>query len=112
MFTSSERGHVPDVVTRERRRIQNQELFRLANERLDEHVDDLALDGSPIPFLCECADDDCLGRVDLTRDDYEAVRSQRNRYVILPGHATIASEVVIEKNGDYYVVEKENDGSR
>jgi hypothetical protein len=112
MFMAPEHGHVPEVATREQRQAQNQDLFRLANERLDERVEDLTSDGAPIPFLCECAEDGCLGRVELKREDYEAVRSKRNRYVILPGHATIASEVVVEDNGQYHVVEKEGDESR
>ena len=34
-----------------------------------------------------------------------------NRYVIVPGHATIEGENVVEDNGHFHVVEKEHDGS-
>jgi hypothetical protein len=91
--------------------VRNQELFRLANERLDERVRNLDHDASFIAFVCECADERCLGRVHLTAHEYDDIRSKANRYVILPGHPTVEGESVVEDNRHYHVVEKEDDGS-
>lgn len=92
---------------RAERLTENQKLFRAANERLAERAEEYNRDGEPIPFLCECADDGCLGRVDLTPSQYQEVRAQRDRYVILRDHPTIERERVVEDNGQFQIVEKE-----
>jgi hypothetical protein len=94
------------MAVRDQKLAENQRLFRTANERLVERVDELNFDGASIPFLCECADADCLGRVDLTFSQYRGVRSESDRYVILPEHATIEGERVVEDNGHFHVVRK------
>jgi hypothetical protein len=86
--------------------MENQMLFRSANERLDERAQEYATDGGRVPFLCECANDACLGRVELSRTEYLQVRSHPERYVILPGHPTIEGEMVMEDNGRFQVAEK------
>jgi hypothetical protein len=86
--------------------MENQMLFRRANERLDERAQEYSADGGRVPFLCECAGDACLGRVDLTRTEYQEVRSYPERYVILPGHPTIEGETVVSDNGRFQVAEK------
>jgi hypothetical protein len=99
------------VEAADQNQIQNQALFRFANERFYALVRGLDLDGSSVPFFCECADGACLGRVELTPRDYEAIRLQPTRYLILPGHATIGAERVVQDNGHFHVVEKEDHGS-
>ena len=96
------------MATREERLTQNQKLFRVANERLRERVSELDTDEAPIPFLCECADDACLGRVELAPSRYQEVREHENRYMILPDHLMVEGERVIEDNGHFHVVEKES----
>jgi hypothetical protein len=93
-------------MTREDRLMENQMRFRSANERLDERAKEYASEGGRVPFLCECGDDACLGRVDLSRTEYQQVRSHPQRYVILPGHPTIESEMVVADNGRFQVAEK------
>jgi hypothetical protein len=95
------------VATREQRGTQNQELFRTANERLEDRVHEYGRDDIPIPFLCECADDACLGRVELTIVQYGAVRTHPNRFVTLPGPPRVEGEKIVEDNGHFHIVEKE-----
>jgi hypothetical protein len=95
------------VGVRDQRLGENQRLFRNANERLVERVNNLDFDGASIPFLCECADADCLGRIDLTLSQYREVRSESDCYVILPEHPTIESQRVVEDKGHFHVVRKE-----
>ncbi len=92
--------------TRDERRGENQERFRLANERLDSAVGEAVDDAALIPFLCECADDMCLDRAELTQPEYEDVRSGTNRFLIIPGHLTVAGERVVGDYGRFAVVEK------
>jgi hypothetical protein len=75
-------------------------MFRDANERF-------ALDGvRPVPFLCECADIECRGRIEITTGNYDAAHINRDHYVILPGHPTIDGEEIVEDNLTYLVADK------
>ena len=86
---------------------ENQKLFRKANDRFEQRVEEYSRDGVSAPFLCECADEACLGRVELTLPQYEEIRRQRGRYVILPGHPTIEKERLVDDKGDFQIVEKD-----
>jgi hypothetical protein len=82
---------------------RNEERFRDANERLKLRLADLAWDNR-VPFICECADADCMEVVELTLTDYESVRS-RNAYVLVAGHENRLEGVVIERGSRHVVVE-------
>jgi hypothetical protein len=45
-----------------------------ANERLRAAVAPLPAT-TPVPFLCECSDPECLGRVEMTLDEYGQTRA-------------------------------------
>jgi hypothetical protein len=94
------------MVEPEERLRQSQALFRTANERLRERAQKLAGAVETIPFLCECADEACLGRIELTMAQYQEVRRVPSRYVVLPEHAAIARDHVVEDGGHFQVVEK------
>jgi hypothetical protein len=85
---------------------ENQELFRTGNERIGETARGSGADGRAIPFLCECAAETCLARVELTFAEYKEVRSGSNQFVILPGHLRIEGERVLEDNGRFQIVRK------
>jgi hypothetical protein len=87
---------------------QTQGEFRDANMRLSNVVTDpnAGLDGRLIPYLCECADRDCIGRITITAGRYEAIHFDDRDYVILPGHLRIPGEEILEENGYYEVVQK------
>jgi hypothetical protein len=91
--------------SQEKRLAATQHAFRMANERLRGALE-ATVGGEPIPFLCECMDDTCLARVDLTLEEYGAVRRRENRFVIVRDHATLPGERVVQENGSYQVVEK------
>lgn len=86
--------------------MQNQELFRRANERLGELVVDRVPRGGSVPFLCECADEECAGTVPVTLDEFARVRAQRRHFVVLPDHELVAGEHVVERRDGYFIVEK------
>ena len=93
------------MASREQRLVENQQAFRLGNERLRGALETM-VGAEPIPFLCECMDDTCMARVELTLDEYSDVRSRENRFVILRHHPTLPGERVVEENGAYQLVEK------
>lgn len=85
--------------------MENEEAFRAANERLVDAVDGAGT-RAVVPFICECADDTCLGRVDLDLDTYREIRAGAHRFFRLPGHLDAPGETVISSHDGYDVVEK------
>jgi anti-anti-sigma factor len=59
-----------------------------------------------VPFLCECADFDCLGRVEASLFEYQEAHQGGDRYFTLPGHLRIEREEILSENGRYEVVSK------
>ena len=94
------------MTAREERILANEILFREVNERIDditERTATLAL----LDYVCECGQPTCTGKINLTREQYEAVRADGQRFVTLPGHETTSLERVVERHDDYQVVEKD-----
>jgi hypothetical protein len=83
-----------------------QHAARAANERFGELVGDRVVAARLIPFLCECADPDCLGRVEMTLADYGSVHRDRTLFVIMPGHAMTDGELPIEARLEFDIVSK------
>ncbi len=103
---ASARGNAPYVASRDTRREANQKLFRTGNERLVAAIDDRIPMTAMVPFLCECADDQCDGRVELDRDEWQKIASTPNHFVMVPGHPRSEGEVVVGALDGYDVVEK------
>jgi hypothetical protein len=90
---------------RRRRVIENEELFRAANE-----AHDAQMGGEPVrsvQYFCECAEVSCVNRVTLTSDRYRYIHEHPLRFVIVPGHELAEFEHVVEEGDGYAVVEKE-----
>jgi hypothetical protein len=94
------------MATRDTRRAQNQELFRMGNERLDEMVDGRVPEDEKVPFLCECADESCDGRVELKRSQWASIVAKPNHFVMIPGHPRSEGEIVVGDIDEYDVVRK------
>jgi len=91
---------------RGRRAAENQSLFRQVNDRireLNEVFDALLPYGE---WACECDRLDCIERIQLTLEEYEAVRRAPDRFAVLPGHDDPPVERVVERNERYWIVEK------
>jgi hypothetical protein len=58
-------------------------------------------------FICECSSSSCVERIALTRRQYEHVRAEGTRFLVVPGHEKRDMEVVIETQPTYLVVEKD-----
>ena len=84
---------------------RNQALFREVNERIRELAE--VSEACPTEFLCECGRTDCIVTIALDREEYEAIRSSRDSFLIAPGHQT-AGEGIIEENERFARVEKTN----
>jgi len=89
--------------SRNARREANQRLFRRGNEHISDAVDERIL---RLPFLCECADEFCDGRVEVDRADWEAVAAKPNHFVMVSGHPRSEGEQVVGSLERYDVVRK------
>jgi len=65
--------------------------------------------GEKTEFYCECGDADCFARVALTRDEYEAVRTDSARFAVLPEYVEPEIGRVVEEHEGYVVVKMAQD---
>ena len=90
---------------------ESQEAFRRANDGIAARARELDVDDRT-PFLCECSDVRCTQILQLTLEEYGAVRSDDGRFMIAPGHPHGDDEHVLEQSDGYWVTEKDGDGVR
>lgn len=105
----------------ERKQIENEMLFRRANEKVGNDLDALdalhVADGNPhlvrdgdllLNFKCECSDENCQVRVPMKLSDYRKLHLDRSTFIIKPRHEVKPIEKVIETAEAYSVVRKNN----
>jgi hypothetical protein len=83
----------------------NESVFREINEGI-ERGQWPGEEDSPISFRCECARLGCNELIELSVREYEHVRSNPRRFIVLPGHERLDIEIVVERHHGYLVVEK------
>jgi hypothetical protein len=83
----------------------NESVFREINEGI-ERGQWPGEEDSPISFRCECARLGCNELLELSVREYEHVRSNPRRFILLPGHERLDVEIVVERHHGYLVVEK------
>jgi hypothetical protein len=86
--------------------LASQHASRSANERFQLMLANRQVGSRLVPFLCECVDDGCLGRVEMSLADYTAAHVDRAQYVVLRGHALMAAEDLVEPRGPFDIVRK------
>lgn len=103
----------------EQRMAENEVVFRQNNEKIQrgfESIKTVAIEekeaasyeryDNPVPFYCECSDENCHKRVQLSPSRYREIHIKRNRFVIVPGHQVVSIEKVITEEKEYSIVEK------
>jgi hypothetical protein len=82
----------------------NEAVFRAGNESIGKATRGRS---EQTEFLCECGDPQCFQRVELSHEEYEAVRSHPARFVVASGHEDLtAGEIVVEERDQWTLVEK------
>jgi hypothetical protein len=82
----------------------NEAVFRAGNESIGKATRGRS---ERTGFLCECGDPECFQRIELSDEEYEAVRSHPARFFVASGHEDVtAEEVVVEERDQWTVVEK------
>lgn len=94
--------------SRDERIARNEALLREVNERIHDIGAGLQAlpDNDELDFRCECGRPDCGLLVHLLASDYERVRCDNDRFVVVPGHEDANIERVVERNEGYFVVDK------
>jgi hypothetical protein len=99
------------VDPRRERIVRNEVLLRRVNEAIEEVSEDLEQrswtpEGGSVQFHCECGREGCAEHIAMDPDEFERVHVQRDRFVVVPGHATAGIESVVEETDRYVVVDK------
>src|SRR2546423_12046466 len=85
---------------------RNETSFREINERLEAGLRQVGDTPAQLEFICECGDRRCERLVSLTLGEYEEVRRDSRRFVVVPGHVFPDAERVVGGNERYEVIEK------
>ena len=100
---------------RHKRQARNEALLREVNERIEgigKATQEAGLgEDATFEFLCECgqgngADITCEEHFEMTLAEYEEVRSQDDRFAVVPGHETPELEDVVRRTERYVIVDK------
>lgn len=110
-----------DISSAERHQIENEMLFRRMNEKvgdnlgeldalhIEEHDLFLIRDAELlIKFKCECSDENCDARLPLKLEEYQTIHEDRDTFIVMPNHHVDQIEKVIQQEGQYHVVKKNN----
>lgn len=91
-----------DVAERFKRRAASLEVN---GRRVNEAIERGGAQG-PAVFVCECGLLGCSETLELSISEYEAVRTDFDRFLIVPGHEIDEVDEVVERQSRYFVVVK------
>jgi hypothetical protein len=83
----------------------NEALFRAVNEQI-ETLNRHLTGAADMDIVCECGTATCVERLSIPAAEYERVRKDAHRFVVVPGHVAPAYEVVLEDHDGFQVIEK------
>jgi hypothetical protein len=92
--------------SREIRVGKNEARFREINEAVERLT---PIKARSIQIICECAREQCVYMLEVTRDAYEAVRQSSTEFIVCRGHQMPEFEHVVSDHGDFLVVAKVGD---
>jgi 5-bromo-4-chloroindolyl phosphate hydrolysis protein len=95
-----------DQQERQVRAARNQAMFRAINEKLTELNEAFEAISDTQVIACECADTGCIETLEISADEYEAIRKEPNRFAVLARHVYPDVESVVEETDRYVVVDK------
>ncbi|MGZ8606153.1 MAG: hypothetical protein ACXWXQ_03790 [Actinomycetota bacterium] len=82
------------------------------NEWIEHANDDLGDDHRSDRYVCECSFPGCPSRLELTRKEYEQVRSVGTHFAIAIDHENPEVDRIISENVGFAVVEKYTEDGR
>lgn len=91
----------------EERAARNEALFREVNEQMERLARRWSASAESAEFVCECGNAECSDHVELPLEEYERVRRNPRRFIVLPGHVMPELEHVVTQTARYVIVEKD-----
>jgi hypothetical protein len=93
---------------RDVRKAKNEDHLREVNERIAEVGQRLQVlpDDELLDFRCECGRTKCEDSISMTTAELEHVRSDADRFAVVPGHEDSKIERVVEQRERYFIVDK------
>ena len=86
---------------------RTESFFREVNERIAETAKSLGSDRAV--FVCECADPQCGERFEAELEEYDSVRDDGTRFLVVLGHEEPSYEDVVRGRSNHRVVSKDKD---
>lgn len=80
--------------------------------RVNEAIERGDRNDRPLVFVCECGHIGCSSTLELEIAEYEEVRTDFDRFLVLPGHEISAVDRVVERHPRHLVVVKPGEGAR
>lgn len=90
---------------REKGVIRNEALFREVNERIEDVSAEVSR-SEFIDFVCECGEEACIEKIQMSREEYEKVRAVSDHFAIKPGHEHPDFERIIDLRDRYVIIDK------
>ncbi len=82
-------------------------MFREVNERLRSVNEAFGEFTGRMDVVCECGNAACAERIQMSVAEYEAVRAEPDRFVVIPGHADPSDvEEVVLHAAEWEVIRK------
>lgn len=79
---------------------ENEGVFRRVNELVR------PLEPTWMTILCECGDATCHDHLEIAQEEYARVREDPTTFVLRPGHDIGATERVLAKHLEFWIVQK------
>ena len=92
---------------REKQLARNEALFRVLNEKIEDVNESFAPVAGSHVWVCECGDATCIQQIEMSAEEYQALRANPLRFAVRPGHEIPDVETVVENHSSYLVVEKD-----
>lgn len=90
----------------DRQRLQQAVVAEIRGRQVNEAIQRGEEDSGPAVFLCECGNLGCSTTIELPIDDYEAIRTDFERFLVAPGHEIEAVDEIVERHRHHLVVVK------
>lgn len=85
---------------------KNQARFRDFNEWIKASNQRMGSRRQVQEYICECGDATCREAIEMSSDEYEAIRAEGNRFVTAVNHEDPEFELVVRDNGRFTTIEK------
>ena len=97
-----------DTREKQHRAARNQSLFREVNERVKDVNDRFRIFTPLGDWVCECANDWCAERIEMSSEEYEEIRRNGARFFVVASSEHVWADVerVVERRSGYWIVEK------